>query len=235
MAETSKTVSEALTLLTVVAEAPGSIADLARRVDSPRTVVQRLLATLRKQAFVMRLPDGRYALGTAVTDLSGRVGTPLRLVAARHLEALAQRLNETVVLTLRQAGEGVSVAQVVAPDRMVRVEYPPGFRHPLHVAAGGRAILAALDDATRASETNRAPDPAALLTMLSRARKRGYAVSVNELQQGVAGLAAPVLGPGGLAVASVGVIVPVERFTESADLATAVIDCARAVSAALAE
>jgi DNA-binding IclR family transcriptional regulator len=235
MAETSKTVSEALRLLTVVAEAPGSVADLARRLESSRTVVQRLLATLRAHGFVMRLPDGRFALGTAVTDLAGRVGTPLRLLAARHLEALAHRLNETVVLTLRQASEGVSVAQVVAPDRMVRVEYPPGFRHPLHVAAGGRAILAALDAATRAAEADRSPTPETLRAALGRARKRGYAVSVNELQQGVAGLAAPVLGPGGLAVASVGVIVPVERFQESAELAAAVIDCARAVSAALGE
>ena len=210
MAETSKTVGEALRLVAVVAEAPGSIADLTRRMNLSRTVVQRLLITLQEHGFVLRLPDGRFALGTAVADLAGRVGTPLRLIAAPHLDALARRLNETVVLTMRQGDEGVSVAQVVAPDRMVRVEFPPGYRHPLSMGAGGRAILL-------------------------ESSKPGYAVSVNEVQQGVAGLASPVRGAGGVAVASVGVIVPVERFRESPALAKPVIETARAVTAALAD
>jgi DNA-binding IclR family transcriptional regulator len=209
VAETSKTVSEALRLLAVVAAAPGSIADLTRRMDLSRTVVQRLLTTLQEHGFVLRLPDGRYALGTAVIDLAGRAGTPLRLLATPHLDALAQRLNETVVLTMRQAEEGVSAAQVVAPDRMVRVEFPPGYRHPLHIGAGGRAILLGPDDP-------------------------GYATSVNEVQPGVAGLAAPVRGADGVAIASVGVIVPVERFADPPALAKPVIATARALSAALA-
>ena len=113
MAETSKTVDQALRMLAEIGSArgPGTVAELAARLGVPRTVANRLLATLRAHGFVHRGPDARYALGVALVDLAGRVEGRLRTVAAPLLAGLAEELDETAILTIRDGAEAVAVDQ----------------------------------------------------------------------------------------------------------------------------
>src|SRR6185437_1770236 len=115
-------------------------------------------------------------------------------------------------LTVREGDEAVSADQLVVPGRLVRAEYPPGFRHPLDRAAAGRAILAFADPATVSRSVAAASDGEALTAGLAEIRRAGFAFTVNELSQGVAGLAAPVRDSTGYAVASVGIVAPSDRF-----------------------
>lgn len=232
MAETSKTVDQALRLLRELGSpaGPGTIADLTRRLGLTRTVVQRLLVTLREHGFVHREEGGRYLLGMTIFDLATRVETPIRRIAAPLLAHLVAVLNETAVLTLRDGDEAVSVDQASADGHIVRVEYPPGLRHPLIVAAAGRAILAWSDERTTARLVHAAGDPEALRGQLAQCRQQGYAVSVNELRAGAAGFSAPIIGPSGSAVASIGIILPVHRFSENTLIIDEVIGAGREAS-----
>jgi DNA-binding IclR family transcriptional regulator len=66
----------------------------------------------------------------------------------------------------------------------------------------------------------------------SEIRARGYAVAVDELEVGLAALAAPVLGPDGIAIAALSVSGPTIRLTRDriAELAPALVEQSRLVS-----
>ncbi|HEU5269693.1 MAG TPA: IclR family transcriptional regulator [Jatrophihabitans sp.] len=212
MPETSKTVSQALRLLLALADGGASVAVLSRRLGLSRTVTQRLLATLREHGFVHRTVDGDYQLGMALVHLASRVDNPVRHAAQQPMLQLFEQVSETVALTVREGDDAVSADQLVVPGRLVRAEYPPGFRHPLDRAAAGRAILAFAEPATVSRFVAAAANGPALADSLAGVRRAGFAFTVNELSQGAAGLAAPIRDGSGYAVASVGIVAPADRF-----------------------
>lgn len=231
MPETSKTADQALVVLVALAEAgPSTATELARRLGANRTVVHRLLATLAGRAFVRRDPAGRYQLGIAVFDLATRVEGRLREAARPLLEELVGRYGETAVLAVSDGDEAVPVEQARGARNLMHIDYHPGMRHPLWQGAHGRAMLAHADGATVARMLEAAPNATHYRRLLADARAHGYALSRDELQAGVTGLAAGVTGPGGRVVASIGVVAPTPRFPREAALATAVRDAASHIS-----
>ena len=106
--------------------------------------------------------------GLGLLALAAGVEPELRVLARAELEALAGRFGETAVLSVRDGDDAVAVDQVVGRGGVLQVNYRTGTRHPLTLAASGRALL----------------DPDA-----------GAAVSEGELEPGVRGVAAAVLGP----------------------------------------
>jgi DNA-binding IclR family transcriptional regulator len=231
MPETSKTVSQSLRLLRALGDGGASVAELSRRLDLHRTVTQRLLSTLREQGFVHRGAGGDYQLGMALVELAAKVDNPVRRAAQRPMLALFEQVSETVALTVREGDDAVSADQLVVPGRLVRAEYPPGFRHPLGRAAAGRAILAFAEPAT--VSRFRGKDGSALADSLAEVRARGFAFTANELSQGAAGLAAPVLDGSGYAVASVGIVAPADRFPPIERVAGLVVAAAAEISRSL--
>lgn len=192
--ETSRTVDRALVLLRAVSEhAPASSAELARRTGLNRTVVHRLLTTFAAHGFVRR-DAGGYTLGTALVELGGRVQARLRERARPALESLAARFGETAVLTVPDGQDAVAIDQVLGGEHPLRVQYAPGFRHPLTMGAHGRAIM-----------------------------EGRWAVSHGELQLGASGLAAPVFDARGIAVASVGIVAPSNRFPDPDEVVAATL------------
>ena len=232
MPETSKTVSQSLRLLRALGEGGASVATLSRQLGLHRTVTQRLLATLREHGFVHRTTGGDYQLGMALVELASRVDHPVRRAAQQPMLHLFEQVGETVALTVREGDDAVSADQLVVPGRLLRAEYPPGFRHPLDRAAAGRAILAFAEPATISRFL--AATGSDLPASLAEVREAGYAFTINELSQGAAGLAAPVRDASGYPVASVGIIAPADRFPPPDRVATLVTTAAGEISRALA-
>ena len=233
MPETSKTVSQSLRLLVALGDGGASVAELSRRLGMHRTVTQRLLTTLREHGFVHRTATGNYQLGLALVDLASRVDHPVRRAAQQPMLALFEQVTETVALTVREGDDAVSADQLVVPGRLVRAEYPPGFRHPLGRAAAGRAILAYAEPATVSRFVSMASDGSALAASLAEIRRAGFAFTSDELSQGAAGLAAPVLDGSGIAVASVGIVAPTDRFPPADRVAELVVATAAEISRSL--
>jgi DNA-binding IclR family transcriptional regulator len=78
------------------------------------------------------------------------------------------------------------------------------------------------------------PEPAWLRRQLEQIRKDGHPISADELQQGVHGLAAPILDVHGQTRASIAVLVPAERSRRLAEHAGRVRQTSEQIASALA-
>lgn len=211
MAEISKTTDQALTVLLELSEnGPMTPAELSRSLDMNRTVVHRLLATLHRRGFVTRLDNG-YVSGAVLLRMAEGVQPELRACARPILTELAASVGETIVMHIPDGDEAVVLDQIVARHQVLRVEHHIGSRHPLARGASGRALLAFLPEPKITRVVAAADAPGALQEQLDAVRTLGYAMSHDELQEGVHGIAVPVLVRPGEATASIAVLAPTMR------------------------
>lgn len=226
MAEISKTADQALTVLLEVAErGPMTPATLARSLSMNRTVAHRLMATLHQRGFITRQEDG-YVAGAVLVRLAESVQPELRARARATMRRLAADVGETIVLHIRDGGDAVVLDQIVPHQHVVRVQHDIGSRHPLALGASGRALLAFMDPPAAERTIRRSEDADALRGQLEDVRAAGYALSRDELQQGVHGLAVPVLDEAGHVVASLAILVPVTRASGLVAHADGLLDAA---------
>lgn len=206
-AETSQTLDRGLRVLRVLAESPEglTVTELAARLEVNRTVVYRLISTLEQHGLIRRDHRGRLFVGLGVLHLASAVQPHLRDQSIPVLRALAETIGCTAHLTVADGDEALALAVVEPSWTDFHVAYRVGSRHPLAQGAAGKAILLGRDGG-----------PAA------------YAVTSGELQHGAHGLAAPVLGIGGL-LASVG-IVTLDGAIDEALVAPRVIEAAAQVA-----
>lgn len=234
MAEISKTADQALTvLLSLIDDSPLTAAEVSRTLGMNRTIAQRLLTTLHQRGFVTRSTNG-YSPGAILVRIAARVEPELRAIATQRMEELCAVTGETVVMHIPDGGRAVVLEQHVGRGHVVRVEHEIGTRHDLGTGASGRAILAYLPAADVTRSSRKSSDPEALLTSLNKVRESGYAVSHDELQEGVHGLAVPLLDRTGSVIASLAIIVPTARAETLLDHLDALQTTVKEVSQALA-
>jgi DNA-binding IclR family transcriptional regulator len=228
MAETSKTVSLALRVLQRLPDVPVATATgLAGDLGASRQAVLRCLHSLEQFAMVHQGDTG-WVLGRGVLELAHRATGDLVNALRPALVELASAWNETALIALPVGDQAVAADQVIALGRMVRIDYAVGSAYELVVGAHGRAILAF--HPTRNSLAKGSP----IRTDIQLIRERGYAVSHDEIEHGVTGVAAPILDPDGFAVASIGIVAPTQRVTNLGELANAIVTTASHASRTLA-
>ncbi|HEV8441157.1 MAG TPA: IclR family transcriptional regulator [Methylomirabilota bacterium] len=213
-----------LEILQLLAERPYTVDELSRKLRTPRSTAYRTLVTLRSRHLVERDPrQPRYTLGFGILRFTRALlsHVPIRQIALGTMREIAASVQETAVLTVRAGDFGVAVESIEAADP-VRVAPAPGERVPLHVGAPMKAILAFLSAEDIAAYLKRPlerltaraiGDPRRLRAHLAQIRERGYAESWEEVYPGAVGVAVPLVGPDGVAVASLGIAGPVHRFT----------------------
>lgn len=229
MAEISKTADHALAALIELGDnGPTPPAELARTLGLSRTVVHRLLTTLMYRGFVVRRPEG-YAPAALVARIADQVQPQLRRAAQPVMERLSDAVGESIVIHVPDADQAVVLDQVVSASALVRVEHRIGSRHPLTTGASGRAILAFLDTQAAERIVRGVADPDALRRQLEAARTLGYALSHDELQHGIHGLAVPIRDPEGRTIASLGILAPAMRASSLAQHAAALTDAAERI------
>lgn len=233
MAEISLTGDQMLTVLEAIAHhGPVSAAEVSRICSINRTVAHRLITTLALRGYVRRTGEG-YVLGGAIIAMNRFFGRDISSVARPLLRGLAEQVGETIVLHCIDRDEAVVTDQALADRHLVRVHHVPGTRHPLFMGASGWSMLAFQDENTIARVISRVADPDSARLRIEETRRLGYAVSRDELQMGVHGIAAPVIDPVGRCQASIAVLVPSSRAAILSSLVSRVIELAEDVSAAL--
>lgn len=211
MVEITSTGDEMLGVLEVIASSgPISTAEIARQRGINRTVAHRLITTLHRRAYVRRRPDG-YVVGPMVLRLARAVEPELLAAARPVMSRLAAEIGETVVLHSVDGDEAVVIAQALGMRHVLRVQHEEGSRHSLATGASARALLAFQPPAVTDRVIRAARNGKALRTQLERVRSAGYAVSHDELQRGVHGMAVPIRDPQDVAVASIAIVVPAVR------------------------
>lgn len=218
-------VSNALRLLQVLADAgrPLGGAELARLLTMNRASVFRLLATLKEQGFIRQDPQTRaYGLGPALVVLGRAASESLHF----------RRDARPVMEQLTNAVEMATFLNVPGPEHVVCIEHVPSMRlldlygraghtMPYHACPSGLVLLAygpaeRLETVIRrglprfASQT--ITDEATLRQTVEAVRERGYAIGINDLDEGVASISAPIYGPGGQVDAALGIAGFVHNF-----------------------
>jgi len=201
---------KAMALLEVLLDGqPHSVSDLARRTQINRTTVHRLLATLEDFRMVQRDPETeRIRLGLKFLEFSRVLleHSDLRRVASPYLRRLSEISGETAYLTMLE-GDLVVYVDLVESPHAVRLQKQVGTTAPLHCTSAGKALLAGLDPRRVRTILARTGLPArtnrtitsieALEQHLAAVRARGYAVDLEEDQEGVCCVAAAIPDPAG--------------------------------------
>lgn len=229
MAEISQTGDQMLMVLETVAQ-QGSVsaANVARLCGINRTVAHRLLVTLAQRAYVRREGNG-YRIGPAILRLAHSADTDLREIALPVMKKLAAETGETVVMHAIDNMEAVVVDQALGDRHLVRVEHRPGSRHALFQGASGWSLLAFQDAKFIDKVLRKAGDTEAMHRRAEEVRAEGFAISHDELQQGVHGAAAPILERDQKCRYSLAILVPTSRATTLPAMVQQLIDAARSI------
>jgi DNA-binding IclR family transcriptional regulator len=189
-----------------------------------------------------RLGGSSFELANAV--LSARQRKHLNDDIRAGMKALNDRTGETVLYGILTSDDPpqMTYVELVESRGAIRISVGIGDRGPLYCTAGGRILLAGMsDDEVRhylattplASFTPATQvDPAQLLESVRDARRDRFSCVVDEMRQGITGLAAPVMDSPSNILGALIVAGPTGRI-EEAVLRSAIHDTARQISAAL--
>ena len=219
------------------------VSELGRRLGVHKATASRLVATLADRGLLERDPvSDRFRLGFGFIRLAGAAMAGLDIVRVAHpiLEDLADRTQETVNLGVLASGAVVYIDQVTGTRSIVAVSWI-GRRTPLYCTSNGKVLLAHMDPEARAvllaepltAMTPRTvTDPAVLIRQLSEVARRGYAQTVEELEEGLNAVAAPVHQADGQVTAALSVSGPAFRMRpmDLPRMARNVMDAADAIS-----
>ena len=219
------------------------VTELSRRLGLHKSTVCRLLQSLEAADFVRQdLETGKYHLGLFSVRLAGQVLSrfQIREVALPYLMRLSQAVDETINLAVFNRTEVVNIFEIPSRRAITHVGWL-GRANPLHCTSGGKVALGFLPPAERDTLLVKPlarytpytiTSPAELLQQISAARAQGYAVSRDEFEEELTGIAAPVLDFSGHLVAVVGISGPTYRMPETriSDLATLLKQTAHEIS-----
>jgi DNA-binding IclR family transcriptional regulator len=175
----SQTLDRGIRALEMVAAAPGgmTVQKVADRLEVHRTIAHRLLATLAEHHLISRGPDNRFRAGGGLAALASGLQSTLRDTAMPIMRELAEELQSTVVLLVREDEEVVGIAVASPTKATYHLAFRTGSRHPLGRGSAGICLLSALP-----ARPGERPE-------VTRARTQGFAVSKGEVEPGAHGLA----------------------------------------------
>lgn len=201
---------------------PVSLKILGAETGLHASTAHRILGSLIDNGFVERDPMGRYRLGLRLLQLGVRLHSDvdLRSIALPAMEALRDKLGDSVNLTIRE-GDVVVYLEKATPNRMMHVQQIVGSRAPLHVTAVGKLMLgAAGEDAIRgyAERTNLPAYTRNTISTLPRlisecqeSLTQGYALDNEEAEIGVGCIGVLLYDGSGNVAAGLSVSAPIER------------------------
>lgn len=216
-----KTVERALSLLDCFSqqEPELSIGELARRLGVHKSMVSRLVSTLKTRRLVEQDPVTRNVfIGGGALRLGALFlqRIPLQAVAAPFVAELVNRTHQSAHLAVRDGLRFLIVHSVESPAA-VRVILRTGEERYLHATAGGKLFLAFSDQAYRDTLEQVGMPSLTGRTITSRAkldaeletiRRTGIAWNLEESHNGVGAVAAPVMDERGEVLGTVSVVFP---------------------------
>jgi IclR family acetate operon transcriptional repressor len=216
--------------------------DLARRTAISASTVSRQLGTLARLGLVEHVQaTGRYRLGVKLLRLANAVLGRLNLrdLARPHLEQLVQVVGEAATLSVPGGGDAITV-DFVPSERYLQGVTRLGRPSVGHASSAGKVLLAFgevdLPSGKLEAYTPRTiVDPALLAVEIETVRAQGYAEAIEEREEGLSAIAAPVWGADGALAGIVALQGPTSRFDNEAmgQALPLLLERTRAISVAL--
>ena len=221
----TQAVDRAASLLTYVVEADSAVTftELAEAAGLARSTTSRLLAALERTRLVERVGTGEYIGGPLFALYAARHdrNAELARLALPMLQVIGDDTGETVHLAVANGGRVAHIAQVDSTFLLGARDWTD-VEVPAHASALGKVLLAwrvlelpepPLERLTEHTVVTRAEVEQSLATT----RGRGFAITLDELEIGLSGVAAPVHGPEGTVVAAIGISGPTARLEDRID------------------
>jgi DNA-binding IclR family transcriptional regulator len=210
--------------------------EVAEEVGKSISTAYYLLASLCEEGFAIHDPHGglyRWRDRDAQLEPDGVEATD---DLAGVVEALFRRTHKRSYLGRVEHG----TIEIVAVRGRQGMPLIPGLGHRIsdsaHAVAMGKVVLAQLADEARWRYARRGmrpftpntiTSPEALMAELDQVRRRGFAIEIEEFQEGFCGIAAPILDPRGRFHAVLGLSASKRAYEAEHDqLLGAVVDTA---------
>jgi IclR family acetate operon transcriptional repressor len=201
------------------AERPVALAELVSASGIPKSTASRLLSALERRGLVEQDGErGRLRPGPAILRVAERGMLERNIVelAGPSLDALSECSGETINLAV-PAPAGVEHVAQVDSVHFLGVGQWLGRSVDFHSSANGKVFLAhgraTLPEELTTHTPHTVTDPAQLQAELTQIRRQGYATAVDELEVGLAAIAAPVRGARGDVIAALTISGPSLRLT----------------------
>ncbi len=201
-------------------EQPVALGDLASASGIPKSTASRLLTALERRGLIEQDGErGRLRPGPAILRVAERSMLERNVVelARPSLDALAQASGETINLAV-PARHGVEHVAQVESRHFLGTGQWLGQLVDYHCTAVGKVFMA-FGRATMPAQplARHTPgtitDPQVLRAELEQVRRSECATAVDELETGLAAMAAPVRGARGDVIAALSVSGPTLRMT----------------------
>ncbi len=225
------TVAQAFEAMRVISQSPHPLTftEVAERLGLPVATAHRVLVSLETTRYVERLGDDHYVAGVALNEARDAVLRSFPVVehSAEILAELADLSGETAALNCR-LGSYVVRADGFESRSEMRRRLHLGEVYPLHLGAGGRAILAYLNDneikAYGGADLIAEYPTSSFQTMrrlrqeLRRVTADGFALDSGDFYPAAHSIAWPVFGDTeGTPIASLLIAGPARRFEPAGD------------------
>ncbi len=212
--------ASALLIHILESSTPPLLSQLSRTHEIPKSTTSRILSALERQGLIRRDRDGAYIPGGVLTQFARSQNHDSVLVARMHsvLEKLALTTGETANLAVASNGQMKLIDQVDGHYLLGATNWV-GKAIPFHASALGKILLAygaatiplgKLEKLTPKTITSRPR----LLIDLENVRKKGYAIIIDELEEGLVAVAAPIREDDGHVVGAISISGPSPRLTQ---------------------
>lgn len=219
------------------------LTEIAQQCGLEKSTTHRLLAALAAEGLVEQDSESeRYRLGLTLLELGMEVHRRLdvREEALPVLRSLAEQAEETVHLGVSRGAHVVYLEKVESPHAF-QMRSRVGERMPLYSTGIGKAILAfggeseiatVLAAGLEARTPRTVTDDEQLRQELQRIRVRGYSTDMEENEEGVRCVAAPVFDHRLNVVGAISIAGPIFRFSEQrmTELGNHVVAAAQEIS-----
>jgi DNA-binding IclR family transcriptional regulator len=221
-----------------------SLSAIAKEVNLPRSTVQRIVAALSTEGFLISASVGaRVRLGPSLVSLGSAAKADIDRVILPHMKRLSIEIEETVDLSVQDGSVMIFIDQVVANTQKLRAVSSVGDAFPIYSCANGKAILANMTDAEidellpkgkLASLTDHTiNDLDSLYADIDKIRKKGIAFDKEEHCDGVCALGIAIEDPYGRNIA-ISIPIPSVRFNRNKkSIAEKLIEYKRIIEQAL--
>ncbi|WP_134703911.1 IclR family transcriptional regulator [Ammoniphilus sp. YIM 78166] len=197
-----------------------TLTEITSQVGLNKSTVHRLLASLEGKGFLLRdQTTDKYRLGFRLWELTAnliREDDPA-LLFLPEMEKLRDLLGETISLYVRDGRERIRI-QAVESQHTIRRVAPIGLRLPLAVGASSKVLVAFAEPSVKDMILQDPAWPDSIdkeqyIQQLAHIEQVGFAMSVEEREQGTSAVAAPVFNRAGDVIAALSVSGPAERLT----------------------
>lgn len=218
-----------------------SAREIAAGTGINRTTAHRLINALMHRGWVEKEASASYRASLRFLILANIAYQQRNVLEEIEpiLEDLSHGSRETVHVGVLDGFEIVHVGKIDSPER-VSVSSKIGTRSVAHLAALGKALLAASPDLVEAyiehaaslPEPDRLEDPDWLRRELAETIERGHSIDNEEDSIGVRCIGAAVLAGGGVPLFAISITGPAGRFTadRAEAFAPVLIDAAERLS-----